>query len=108
MKPKNKVLAKFIKKVHKITYFSKRVCIFLRAGPHSCRGSSRKDEASDSSFLRSQYPNAASRIASAFCSGQSKCLSTALSSTYNTKNRKDRKHNLPLFLKILMEKNNND
>lgn len=64
-----------------VTYFSSKACIFLRAEERGCRGSSRNTAAWASSFFRSQYPNAASRSASAFCSGHSKCFSTALSST---------------------------
>lgn len=64
------------------TYFSSNLYIFFKAGSQERLGSSTKDVTCFSSFIRSWYSKAASRSASALPSGQSKCLRTALSSTY--------------------------
>lgn len=64
------------------TYFSSNEYIFFRAASQGSLASSTKDVTCFSNFIRSWYSKAASRRASAFPSGQSKCLRTARSSTY--------------------------
>lgn len=63
------------------TYFSSNLYIFFSADSHGRPGSSTKEDTCFSNFTRSWYSKAASLNASAFPSGQSKCLRTARSST---------------------------
>lgn len=65
----------------KDAYFSSNEYIFFRAASHGRFGSSTKVETRFSNFIKSWYSKAASLSASAFPSGQSKCLRTARSST---------------------------
>lgn len=69
-----------------LSYLSNRVAIFLKEAPHGISGSSLKEEISCSNNLSSRYSTAASRIASAFLSGQLKCFKTARSSACRKQN----------------------